>query len=300
MSNKRKKNVRFNNNVETSDNEDFDQPFMTLDQHEQRADQKPKKRGQLRYGFPLFRRGSVYGPSSSQPYDPNDNVRWGRQTKPEQIATTQEAILDDIDNTTHRRIPDQPQYQILQEKLNTLEMEHEDPKIQSDNTERIFHIGTAIKASKKRSARKSAKKNNKGGKSKTHRSNKSKRNCNNVPCGSCNPYCKPSYCFNKNTVSTKNWCDCNISNKTKKCKQNKLNYVSKISNIKEHNIPIDVVNKKFPYIWRFLRQGTKKEILRLSQLEIDEINIPFSLYDSPSNSKHKKQIKTLKKKYKDI
>jgi hypothetical protein len=139
-----------------------------------------------------------------------------------------------------------------------------------------------------------------GGKSKTHRSNKSKRNCNNVPCGSCNPYCKPSYCFNKNTVSTKNWCDCNISNKTKKCKQNKLNYVSKISNIKEHNIPIDVLNKKFPYIWRFLRQGTKKEILRLSQLEIDEINIPFSLYDTPSNSKHKKQIKTLKKKYKDI
>ena len=181
-------------------------------------------------------------------------------------------------------------------KKNTLEMEHEDPTIQSDNTERIFHIGTAIKASKNRSA----KKNNKGGKSKTHRSNKSKRNCNNVPCGSCNPYCKPYYCFNKNTVSTKNWCDCNISNKTKKCKQNKLNYVSKISNIKEHNIPVDVLNKKFPYIWRFLRQGTKKEILRLSQLEIDEINIPFSLYDSPSNSKHKKQIKTLKKKYKDI
>ena len=106
-------------------------------------------------------------------------------------------------------------------KKNTLEMEHEDPTIQSDNTERIFHIGTAIKASKNRYA----KKNNKGGKSKTHRSNKSKRNCNNVPCGSCNPYCKPSYCFNKNTVSTKNWCDCNISNKTKKCKQNKLNYV---------------------------------------------------------------------------
>lgn len=68
----------------------------------------------------------------------------------------------------------------------------------------------------------------------------------------------------------------------------------------EHTIPVDVLNKKMPYIWRFLRQGTKKEILRLAELDVNEINIPFNMYDSPSNSKYKKQIKTLKKKYKYI
>ena len=47
-------------------------------------------------------------------------------------------------------------------------------------------------------------------------------------------------------------------------------------------------------------QGTKKEILRLAELDVNEINIPFNVYDSLSNSKYNKQIKTLKKKYKDI
>lgn len=138
-----------------------------------------------------------------------------------------------------------------------------------------------------------------------------KARCNKVPCGSCNPYCKPSYCYNKRTISTKNWCVCNmlnVSNKTKRantelkkrCVEEKRHYKPKPSDEDEHTIPVDVLNKKMPYIWRFLRQGTKKEILRLAELDVNEINIPFNVYDSPSNSKYKKQIKTLKKKYKDI
>lgn len=133
-------------------------------------------------------------------------------------------------------------------------------------------------------------KKKKRGKNKTVKKTlKSKRNCNKVPCGSCNPYCKPTYCYNKHTVSTKNWCDCNmlnISNKTRKtnknmkekCKQEKMNYIPQESKIKESVIPIKELNSKMPYIWRFLRQGTKKEILRLAQLDVDEIGIMMSFH----------------------
>ena len=55
-------------------------------------------------------------------------------------------------------------------------MENEDPTIQSDNTESIFHIGTAINASKNQSAKKTKKTNNKEEKEKTKRKKSKIRN----------------------------------------------------------------------------------------------------------------------------
>lgn len=97
--------------------------------------------------------------------------------------------------------------------------------------------------------------------------------CKNVPCGKCKPNCKPSYCYSRNNIS-KNWC--------KPFPLNKLQ-----------------LHQKMPYIWRFLRPSTRKQMIRLSERPVKEINIPFTLYGSLPK-KYRKKARTLKKKYPNI
>lgn len=116
--------------------------------------------------------------------------------------------------------------------------------------------------------------------------------CDDVPCGKCLKYkeCQPDYChsYSNNDSSSRNWCN-EIKDETL--------YKTKY---KEMYVNANTLHKKMPYIWRFLRKGTRKEMIRLAQLPINKINIPFTIFSKHKDSNIRKKARTLKKRYKDI
>ena len=104
-------------------------------------------------------------------------------------------------------------------------------------------------------------------------------NCHKVPCGKCMDNCPPEYCYHSSNtrISSKNWCVPH-----------------------SNNVRIEL-HEKMPYIWRFLKPNTRKQMVRLAKRPIHELNIPFSLYGSGSlPAKYRKRARTLKKKYSTI
>lgn len=108
---------------------------------------------------------------------------------------------------------------------------------------------------------------------------KSKKTCSKVPCGKCKKGCPPEYCYHSSNtrISSKNWC---------------------VPHSKKVRIDL---HEKMPYIWRFLKPNTRKQMVRLAKRPIHELDIPFSLYGSGSLPvKYRKRARTLKKKYSTI
>ena len=142
------------------------------------------------------------------------------------------------------------------------------------------------------------------------------KTCDDVPCGKSMPQCTPKYCNSsrKNSLSSKSWGYCNIiNNKTRKtkymidkCKEEMERFKSckmaKSRSKDEIDVDINRLHNAMPYIWRFLRKGTRKEMVRLANLSPKELNIPFSLYSEkkPVQKNRLKRYKKLKKIYKDI
>ena len=163
------------------------------------------------------------------------------------------------------------------------------------------------------------KKNNKTKRCKKYKS------CKAVPCGETIPHCPPYYCYKKNKGSSKNWHYCNmidhfldkntprynkfVKKYGKKCKIEKKRYKScKLNKTKKIPLQVDVkvLHKKMPYIWRFLRPSTRKNMIKLAKLPISKLNIKGSIFDDTigknktKNKKLLKYFKTLKRKYKGI
>ena len=45
-----------------------------------------------------------------------------------------------------------------------------------------------------------------------------------------------------------------------------------------HSVDAITLHNKMPYIWRFLRPETRKEMVRLAKLPVSKINIPGHIY----------------------
>ena len=79
-------------------------------------------------------------------------------------------------------------------------------------------------------------------------------------------------------------------NSERKCKMNNTKKIIK------NSVDVLTLHSNMPYIWRYLKPNTRKHIINLSKMQINEINIPFYLW-SKGNNKTKKK---LEKKYKNI
>jgi len=92
------------------------------------------------------------------------------------------------------------------------------------------------------------------------------------------------------------------NNKKKRYKSCKLNKTKKMP----LQVDVKVLHKKMPYIWRFLRPSTRKNMVKLAKLPISKLNIKGSIFDDTigkNKTKNKKLLKyfnTLKRKYKGI
>ena len=160
---------------------------------------------------------------------------------------------------------------------------------------------------------------------KRYKSCKKYKSCKVVPCGETIPHCPPYYCHKKNKGSSKNWHYCNmihhfldkntprykkyVKKYGKKCNTEKKKYKScKLKKTKKIPLQVDVkvLHKKMPYIWRFLRPSTRKNMIKLAKLPISKLNIKGSIFDDTigknktKNKKLLKYFKTLKRKYKGI
>uniref|UniRef100_A0A6C0KLS6 Uncharacterized protein n=1 Tax=viral metagenome TaxID=1070528 RepID=A0A6C0KLS6_9ZZZZ len=134
--------------------------------------------------------------------------------------------------------------------------------------------------------------------------------CDQVPCGKSMPHCKPHYCYRKGSLSSRNWKHCNMrylsSNPVhkEKCKKEMKEFSKCKRNMTKkkttQTVDVQTLHEKMPYIWRFLRVGTRKNMIRLAQLPISEINIQGSLYGEVPSKKNKHKFERLRQKYKDI
>lgn len=126
------------------------------------------------------------------------------------------------------------------------------------------------------------------------------RNCKNVPCGETMNRCSPEYCYSKINSSSKNWSKCNMKKwnpKYKKyCKSERKCKINNTKKIIKNSVDALTLHNKMPYIWRYLKPNTRKHIINLSKMHINEINIPFYLWGKDNNKTKKK----LEKKYKNI
>ena len=134
--------------------------------------------------------------------------------------------------------------------------------------------------------------------------------CDQVPCGKSMPNCVPNYCYRRGSLSSRNWGHCNMrylsSNpihkikcvkemkKFEKCKRNKTKKKT------TQTVDVKTLHNKMPYIWRFLRIGTRKNMIKLAQQPISKINIKGSLFGEKIPTKYKKKFERLRRKYKDI
>ena len=163
-----------------------------------------------------------------------------------------------------------------------------------------------------------------------HRSKRSKRSkrrkkttkrrgddCEYIPCGSSMNKCRPSYCYPE---SSRNWTLCNMSNWSKDWRnfskhsrrrysklrrhcQKEKSTTTKMQGRKErrprHTVDAITLHNKMPYIWRHLRPGTRKQMIRLANAPKDRIDIPGHIF-APSGKKNEPQFAALRRKYKSI
>jgi hypothetical protein len=141
------------------------------------------------------------------------------------------------------------------------------------------------------------------------------KDCDHVPCGSTMNKCYPSYCPD----GSKNWSHCNMSNwgiffeKYKyTCKDESKCKLMKNTKKEKNSVDALLMHSKMPYIWRFLKPNTRKNIIELANKKLNYINIPFMLYPSlkkhetikkhtKSMPKHKRKLfYSLRKKYKNM
>lgn len=142
------------------------------------------------------------------------------------------------------------------------------------------------------------------------------KSCDHVPCGASMNKCTPSYCYPN---GSKNWNYCNMANwrprrykKYKSTCSDESNCV--LVRTKKNNKSVDALtlHNKMPYIWRFLRPSTRKNMILLAKKPISHINIPFSIFPytkkkqsesslfNTMTKKNRKRLYTLRNKYKDI
>tara|TARA_B100000902_G_scaffold399910_2_gene473545 strand:- start:4078 stop:4413 length:336 start_codon:yes stop_codon:yes gene_type:complete len=81
-----------------------------------------------------------------------------------------------------------------------------------------------------------------------------------------------------------------------------------------NTVDVRILHNKMPYIWRFLKPNTRKNMISLAHKSLEEINIPFHLYPGRNlksskninkvtknmTLKNKKLYLKLKRQYKDI
>ena len=145
------------------------------------------------------------------------------------------------------------------------------------------------------------------------------RSCKHVPSGSCMNECFPSYTFSK-TINSRNWCYCNMSNWGKHYKKYKRfckpenNCTLKKTKITKNTVDARILHSKMPYIWRFLKPNTRKQMIKLANKPVESINIPFDIFPGKNlqssknikkvtknmSKKNKKLYRKLRQKYKDI
>lgn len=120
--------------------------------------------------------------------------------------------------------------------------------------------------------------------------------CDYVPCGAALNRCRPSYCYPQ---SSRNWTTCNMSNWSKDsknfsraarrryaalrrtCRREKREHVERIrrrGRRPRYSVDAITLHNKMPYIWRFMRPETRKEMIRLAKLPVSKINIPGHIY----------------------
>ena len=119
------------------------------------------------------------------------------------------------------------------------------------------------------------------------------KTCDHVPCGATMNKCTPSYCYPN---GSKNWNYCNMSNwKPNRYKMYKSTCSDEskcvLTKTKKFNNSVDALtlHNKMPYIWRFLKPQTRKNMIQLAKKPIKHINIPFSIF--PHTKKNKSDYK---------
>lgn len=123
------------------------------------------------------------------------------------------------------------------------------------------------------------------------------RSCKHVPRGKCMNKCLPSYTFPE---SSRNWCKCNMSNWGKKYKEYRRfckpenNCTLKKTKITKNTVDARILHSKMPYIWRFLKPNTRKQMIKLANKPVKKINIPFHIYPG-RNLQSSKNIKKVTK-----
>jgi len=111
------------------------------------------------------------------------------------------------------------------------------------------------------------------------------KKCKNVPCGKTMDNCEPHYCSG-NKQGSKNWSNCNMEyisptkykkRFTRKCRQEKNSRPLKKQLCKTSKVPLSVkasiLHSKMPYIWRFLSNKTRKQMIKLALKPMSKLNV---------------------------
>lgn len=121
--------------------------------------------------------------------------------------------------------------------------------------------------------------------------------CSNMDCGSSDKKCRPEYCSNNKNGASKSWGYCNMSHNPKWLQARCINTHRKKTK-KTISVDAELLHKKMPYIWRFLKPKTRRTMIELAKQPTHKINVPFMVF---TKDKHPtKKIKKLRKKYKHI
>jgi len=118
-----------------------------------------------------------------------------------------------------------------------------------------------------------------------------------MDCGSSDKKCRPEYCSNNKNGVSKSWGYCNMSHYPKWLQARCINTHRKKTK-KTISVDAELLHKKMPYIWRFLKPKTRRTMIELAKQPTHKINVPFMVF---TKDKHPtKKIKKLRKKYKHI
>lgn len=120
--------------------------------------------------------------------------------------------------------------------------------------------------------------------------------CSNMDCGSTDQKCRPEYCSNNKNGASKSWGYCNRLHNPKWIQARCINHRKKTK--QTISVDAELLHKKMPYIWRFLKPKTRRTMIELAKQPTHKINVPFMVF---TKDKHPtKKIKKLRKKYKHI
>ena len=112
------------------------------------------------------------------------------------------------------------------------------------------------------------------------------KSCKHVPCGKMMNHCPPMYCY---PGGSKSWTKCNMKNWGKKykhlsryCSNDKCNK-TKQTRVPKYQVLAKTLHKKMPYIWRFLKPQTRKQMILLAKKPTKKIDINHMIYSDKPN-----------------